>query len=97
MAPSLRKLTREFVQGLRVSLFEQGNFTIVTLQDGMGKIAGAGASKRMPGDSTDEAIGYNLALIRAVEVAVDDFVVQVETRVLARQNSNGSPKQATRA
>lgn len=71
---SLQAAACEHVQALQPLRFEQGNFTVVTLQNSSGDILGLGVSKRMPSDVQNEIVGFNLALVRAVEMAVDEFI-----------------------
>lgn len=54
---------------LEIQEFKQGNFTIITLSVGA-SIQGVGVSKRMPNDVADDVIGYNLALVKAVEAVI---------------------------
>lgn len=73
--PKIRKSLLIRLSKLKTSSFRHDNFTVVTLSTVAGRVAGAGASKRSPTDPLDEAIGYNLALIRAVEGVVQSYLV----------------------
>lgn len=70
---SLWKAARTYLQDLGVKSFDQGNFTIVTLFDPLDGVIGAGAAKRMPEDGVNHAIGYNIALTRAVESVISSL------------------------
>ena len=76
-----RKMIRAFIQNLELTTFEDGNFTIVTLSRG-NEVIGAGASKKNNADVYDEGIGFNLALVRAAEVAAQEALVHREHYVL---------------
>jgi hypothetical protein len=72
--PKKRKSLLARLSKLKASSFRHDNFTVVTLSTESGRVAGAGASKRSPTDPLDEAIGFNLALIRAVEGVVQSYL-----------------------
>lgn len=70
--PQIRIDARRALAELEADEYEQGNFTIVILKDKKtGILQAVGASKRMATDPEDNVIGYNLALIRAVESFID--------------------------
>lgn len=64
--PIRREELVQFTRDLKVSSFNQDNFTIVTLA-GPNGVASVGVSKRMPHDEWNVTIGYNIALVRAVK------------------------------
>lgn len=91
----LWRTARSFIQSLELACFEHGNFTIVTLSDLEGEVWGAGASKRMPGDVADDAIGYNIALVRAVESVVKTIAADEVLTGRFEENDRKDSKKAS--
>lgn len=63
-----------------IDTIDQGNFTIVMLNDADGHCVGVGASKRNTDDAHDPSVGYNIAVTRAIENGLRPFV-EAERRV----------------
>lgn len=63
----------EILNNLFISQIVYGNFTVINLQTHDGDIAGTGIAKRNPIDINDPAVGYNIALHRAIENVIDSY------------------------
>lgn len=70
-----RKQARAFILDLTLDSFQRGNFSVVTLSD-LDGVAGVGVSKRCPSDNLNDNIGYNIALVRAVEHAIELYAAE---------------------
>lgn len=73
----LQQQTLEYVNSLRVSEHKQGNFYVVALvtKSSPAAIISLGVAKRMPTDASDDAIGYNIALVRAVDAFIKTRII----------------------
>lgn len=72
---SLFLKTKDLIDSLKLEVFYQENFTIVTFSDKKG-VVGAGTSKCSPIDEYDEIMGYNKALKRAIESVIVNEIVK---------------------